>query len=217
MTLSIFSLDNILFTVGNNPVSLVELLSVLLGLTCVFLAGRGKVHNFWFGYLYNISLFFLFAQKHLYFSMMLQPVSLIINLVGHYRWTHPREGEANSRNELKITRLSAPISLFYIFGVALLAFLLGWAMQQFGTRWPNLFPPARYPYLDAFVTMTILTAQQLSANKKFECWIAWLIVNVTNIILYLNAGLAFMPIVSACYLVLAILGIRSWKKQMKEQ
>lgn len=215
--LSVFGLDNVLFSLGGSNVSLIELLSVLLGLTCVFLAGRGKVLNFWFGYVYNISLFLLFSQKHLYFSMMLQPISLIINFVGHYRWTHPSKDEADSNNQLKITRLTAHITALYVILVTLLALLLGWAMTQVSLFWPDAFPPANQPYLDAFVTVTILTAQYLSAQKKFECWMAWLVVNTTNIILYILAGLVFMPIVSACYLVLAFFGIASWRKIMKEQ
>ena len=57
----------------------------------------------------------------------------------------------------------------------------------------------------------------LSAQKKMECWFAWTVVNTTNIILYILAGLVFMPVVSACYLVLAYFGYNSWRKQMKEQ
>lgn len=210
-------LDTILFSIAGNGVSVSELVSVLLGLSCVFLAGKGKVLNFWFGYFYNIFLFILFAGKHLYFSMALQPVSLIINFIGHYRWTHPRETEANAANELKISRLSAPLRARYIILVVMFAVVLGWAMQQAGILWPESFPPATRPFLDALVTMMILTAQYLSAQKKMECWFAWTAVNLTNIILYILAGLAFMPIVSACYLVLAYFGVTSWRKQMKEQ
>ena len=212
-----FTLDHILFTVGGAGVSISELISAALGLTCVFLAGRGKVLNFWFGYLYNIFLFILFAQKHLYFSMALQPVSFLINLSGHYRWTHPKEDEKNAAKELKITRLSGILRARYIILIIMLTLILGWAMQQAGVLWPESFQPATRPFLDAFVTMMILAAQYLSSLKKMECWAAWLVVNTTNIVLYILAGLVFMPIVSACYLVLAFFGIKSWRKQMKEQ
>ncbi|MBO4571899.1 MAG: nicotinamide mononucleotide transporter [Bacteroidales bacterium] len=211
------TLDTILFTIGGNGVSLAELISVILGLSCVFLAGRGKVLNFWFGYFYNIFLFVLFASHHLYFSMALQPVSFIINLIGHYRWTHPREGEQNARNELKITRLTTPYRARYIIFVVMLALIMGWAMQEASVIWPGAFPPAQRPFLDAFVVMMILTAQYLSAQKKMECWFAWVVVNTTNIVLYILAGLVFMPVVSACYLVLAWFGFNSWRKLMKEQ
>jgi nicotinamide mononucleotide transporter len=90
-------------------------------------------------------------------------------------------------------------------------------LREVGNIWPDAFPPATRPFLDAFVTMVILTAQYLSAQKKIECWGAWTVVNVTNVILYISAGLIFMPIVSASYLVLAFFGFSSWKKQIKSQ
>ena len=83
--------------------------------------------------------------------------------------------------------------------------------------WPEAFPPAAHPYIDALVTMTILLAQYLSARKKLECWYAWMVANLTNIVLYILAGLVFMPIVAACYLGLAFFGFASWRKTMKEQ
>ena len=211
------ALDNILFTIAGNGVSLSELISVILGLSCVFLAGRGKVLNFWFGYFYSIFLFLLFASHNLYFSMALQPVSFVINLIGHYHWTHPREGEKNAANELKISTLTTPYRARYVIFVVMLALILGWAMQETSVLWPDAFPPAKLPFLDAFVVMMIFTAQYLSAQKKIECWFAWTVVNTTNIILYILAGLVFMPMVSACYLVLAWFGYSSWRKQMKEQ
>ena len=38
----------------------VEIISALLGLSCVFLAGRNSKYNFFVGYVYNIFLFVLF-------------------------------------------------------------------------------------------------------------------------------------------------------------
>ena len=53
----------------------IEIISAVLGLTCVFLAGRNSKVNFWVGYIYNIFLFVLFWRQHLYSAMLLQPVS----------------------------------------------------------------------------------------------------------------------------------------------
>ena len=67
----------------------VEIVSAVLGLSCVFLAGRNSKYNFYVGYVYNVFLFVLFMHQHLYSAMILQPISLIINAYGHWRWTHP--------------------------------------------------------------------------------------------------------------------------------
>ena len=73
-----------LFTLGNDyPVLLIDLVSSVLGLLTVFLAGRNSKYNFWVGYLYTAALFLLFWHRNLYASLLLQPVSLVINMVGH--------------------------------------------------------------------------------------------------------------------------------------
>ncbi len=211
----IFDINNILFTIGPQSVSLIEFISVISGLTCVYLATRTKVANFWIGYLYNILLFILFYQKGLYSSMLVQPVSFAINFFGHYRWTHPKKGEENSRHQLKISLLSNTQRLSFVAMIFILAAIWGTALTYLDNLWPDIFREARTPYLDAFITMTILTAQYLSAQKKLECWAAWFTVNTTNICLYILAGLIFMPIVSAGYLVLAFFGFSIWKKQWR--
>lgn len=208
-----FSVKNIVFSVGGQGVSLLEILAVLTGLGCVYLATQRKVLNFWFGYAYNFLLFFLFFQKGLYSSMLLQPVSIAINLYGHYRWTHPKIDEENRNKELKISLLKNGSRFLYIGIIISWVFLWGMFLLNIDSIFPDIFKAARQPYLDSFVTGMILIAQYLSAQKKLECWAAWLVVNVTNVILYLLAGLAFMPMVSSAYLILAFFGFAMWKKE----
>lgn len=205
----VFGIENIIFTIGGQGVSLIELLSVLSGLLCVFMATQRKVLNFWIGYLYNFLLFFLFLQKGLYSSMALQPISLAINMFGHYRWTHPHQGEKNKKEQLKITLLTNKHRLLLLAMIILFMVLWGTVISQFDS--------AKKPYLDAFVTGMILLAQYLSAQKKLDCWGAWLVVNVTNVILYILAGLAFMPMVSTAYLILAFFGFAMWRKEWKNE
>ena len=212
-----FSIDNILFTLGGQGVSLLELLAVSAVLSCVFLATRGKVLNFWVGYLYNILLFFMFLQKHLYSSMLVQPISFVINFFGHYRWTHPAQNEKDRKEQLKISILTNRERLGLLAVVAEFTVCWGFLLSKLNIWWPDIFPMARAPFLDAFVTAFILLAQYLSAQKKLDCWGAWLVVNVTNITLYIKAGLVFMPLVSAGYLILAFFGFAMWRKQMKAQ
>ena len=98
----------ILFEMGGKPVLLIDMLSAIFGLTTVFLAGRNSKSNFYVGYIYTALLFFMFWQKHLYANLILQPISLGINIMGQYRWSHPKEGQksASGSNDLKVTMLS---------------------------------------------------------------------------------------------------------------
>ena len=188
-----------------------DIVASALGLACVVLAGRNSKYNFWVGYLYTAALFFLFWNKNLYASLLLQPVSLAINILGHYRWTHPREGEASSKDDkaLKVSRLTPAAAVICVVGTLTVAGLWGWTLDK-------LFPADPHPYLDCFVTALILLAQLLSSLKKWECWIVWLLVNITQIILHISVGNIFMPIVCGLYLINGIWSLWTWIKLYKK-
>ena len=214
---SFFNVDHVLLRLDGREVSVLEALATLCGLTCVFLAMRAKVLNFWVGYLYSILLFALFLQKGLYSSMLVQPVSLAINAFGHYRWTHPHKEEETRKHQLKITVLPAQQrAVILLIWVALIA-VWGFVMSQLDTWMPWIFKSAQLPYLDALVMMSILTAQLLAAQKKLDTWGMWTVVNITNITLYLLRGLVFMPFVSATYMVMAVFGFRIWYRKYKNE
>ena len=44
-------MDIVLFDIAGRGITLIDLVCSILGLTCVFLAGRGSKANFWVGYL----------------------------------------------------------------------------------------------------------------------------------------------------------------------
>jgi nicotinamide mononucleotide transporter len=214
-------INHTLFTIaGDTPVLLIDLVTSIFGLTCVFLAGRNSKYNFWVGYFYTALLFLMFWNKNLYASLILQPISLGINILGHYRWTHPKKGEESSSDpkSLKVTMLSRRQRIITIASVFILAILWGWLLRQLGTRWfVGVFPSDPIPYLDALVTVLILVAQFLSAQKKWDCWIAWLFVNITQIVLHISVGHIFMPIVSALYLINGLVSLYHWFKLYKKE
>ena len=187
-----------------NPLDIV---SAVLGLTCVVLAGRNSKYNFWVGYLYTAALFLLFWNKNLYASLLLQPVSLAINVLGHWRWTHPKpqEQSADDPKNLKVSMMGWPERILAIALVLIVAGLWGWLLDR-------LFPLDPHPYLDSVVTALILLAQLLSSLKKWECWIVWLVVNVTQIVLHVSVGNIFMPIVCSLYLINGLWSLATWIK-----
>ncbi len=205
-------LDTVIFELAGRPVLLIDLLSSVLGLTCVFLAGRNSKYNFWVGYLYTAALFFLFWNRNLYASLLLQPISLAINMMGHYRWTHPKAEEASSQDSgaLKVTMLTGLQRIYAVLAIIIVSSLWGWTLD-------TLFPTDPHPYLDTVVTVLILMAQLLSALKKWECWVLWLLVNITQLILHISVGNVFMPIVSGLYLLNGLWSLSTWMKLYKNK
>ena len=184
-----------------------DIISAVLGLTTVVLAGRNSKYNFWVGYVYNIFLFLLFWQQHLVAAMVLQPVAFVINMYGHWRWTHPKEEEKSAADgkSLKVSSLSAKNWAVAFIWVAFLGAVWAIVLQK-ETQDP-------VPWLGSYLLMLTFLAQYLSAQKKWECWIVWLIVNIGNLTMYLLSGLHFMPIVSALYIVNGIWSLYGWKKR----
>ena len=215
---NLFSLKHELFEFMGQSVSTLEVISTVTGLLCIFLAVKGKVANFWIGYLYNIFLFLLFLQARAYSSMILQPISLIINFYGHYRWTHPKEDEKDAKQELKVTIFNNGQRAVVLGVVLIFTFVWGYIQSRIDTWFPTVFSqPAKVPYFDAFVLGMVLMAQYLSAQKKLDCWGCWMVANVSNVILCLRVGLGIMPIVYGIYIILAIGGFFTWRKMYLKQ
>ena len=207
-------LNYTLFTIGSDtPVLLIDLLTSVFGLACVFLAGRNNKYNFYLGYIYTFLLFLMFFNKHLYASLILQPISLGINILGHYRWTHPKKEEESSQDSkaLKVSLLTWPQRGMAVISVLVLAGVWGWLLSMLGGKWfVGVFPSDPVPYLDACVTVLILVAQFLSALKKWDCWVAWLLVNITQLALHISVGHVFMPIVCSLYLINGVWSLVTW-------
>ena len=207
-------LNYTLFTIGSDtPVLLIDLLTSVFGLACVFLAGRNNKYNFYIGYIYTFLLFLMFFNKHLYASLILQPISLGINILGHYRWTHPKKEEESSQDSkaLKVSLLTWPQRGLAVVSVLVLAGVWGWLLSMLGGKWfVGVFPSDPVPYLDACVTVLSLVAQFLSALKKWDCWVAWLLVNITQLALHISVGHVFMPIVCSLYLINGVWSLVTW-------
>ena len=106
--------------------------------------------------------------------------------------------------------LSNAERIFAAAMVFIIAGIWGWTLD-------SLFPDDPHPYMDSCVTVLILVAQFLSAQKKWDCWIAWMLVNITQLILHISVGHVFMPIVCALYLINGIASLVSWMKLYRKK
>ena len=68
------------------------------------------------------------------------------------------------------------------------------------------------PHADGFLTAGSLVGQFLLSRKKLENWIAWIIVDVLYVWLYLHKGLTLTAVLYAFFVVMAIIGLLAWRK-----
>ncbi|MCL4721577.1 MAG: nicotinamide mononucleotide transporter, partial [Gammaproteobacteria bacterium] len=90
--------------------------------------------------------------------------------------------------------------------VAGLGLLSGWLLAT--------FTEAQLPYLDAFTTWGAIAATAMVARKLLENWLYWFVIDGVSLGMYLERGLYLTAALFAVYLVLVIVGYRTWRRSM---
>lgn len=194
-----------------------EILTAFLSIACIILAGKNSYYNFYLGFLNCAIALVLYLNNHLYLQMLLQLGIAAINFYGIYRWRNPREGEESKGDKRKLRIQGFSKLQMAVFAIALAAIVSAGALLliQLPKSFPEYFDPDPRPWLDSFTFVAFLVAQILSANKIWQCWIVWIVVNASRIFLHLGSGLFLMAGVSSLFLVISIVSLINWLKLYK--
>jgi nicotinamide mononucleotide transporter len=119
--------------------SYLEFFGLISGVVAVILSSLANIWSWPLG-LINVTLsFFLFFQVQLYPDMFLQVFFFITNVMGWWRWTHPKPGEEDSHKELKVSFLPAQQMLLYgVIGITG-TFIMAEFAKNLHTWLPSLF------------------------------------------------------------------------------
>lgn len=214
--MSFFDIEKIFFNVLGYNLSYLEFFGVISGMIAVWLSARANVWSWPIG-LINVTLsFFLFFQVQLYPDMFLQVFFFITNLIGWWRWKNPAKGEADLKAELKVSWMNRT-QLVVITGIGLVGTIL---FGLFASRLHDFFPmvftkPSASPFWDSFITVMSIVATYYMIQKKIECWIIWIIVDVVATYLYFVRDIKFYSILYLVLTLLATMGLLHWMKEYK--
>ncbi|MDH4059084.1 MAG: nicotinamide riboside transporter PnuC, partial [Cyclobacteriaceae bacterium] len=75
--------------------------------------------------------------------------------------------------------------------------------------------PSAFPYLDSFVTVMSIVATYLMVQKKVECWIIWILVDMVATGLYFAKGIKFVGIEYLAFCFLAAFGLWKWMREYR--
>ena len=214
--MSFFSIDSIFFEIWGYPMSYLEFFGTVAGAVAVWLAARANIWSWPIG-LINVTLFFfLFFPVQLYPDMFLQVFFFVTNLMGWWRWTHPKPYEEDRKHELKISFM--PIRQLIIFSTIGLAgtLVMGSLASNLHEWIPKIFSqPSAFPYLDSFVTVMSIVATFLMIHKKIECWAIWIMVDVVATSLYFAKGIKFVGVEYLAFCFLAAFGLWRWLREYR--
>jgi len=211
-----FDIESIFFEVWGYPMSYQEFFGTVAGGIAVWLAARANIWSWPIG-LINVTLFFfLFFQVQLYPDMFLQVFFFVTNIMGWWRWAHPKPEEEDKKHELRISFM--PIKQLIVFSSLGAAGTI--VMGAFASNLHEWFPivfnqPSAFPYLDSFVTVMSIVATYLMIQKKVECWMIWIVVDVVATGLYFAKGIKFVGIEYLAFCFIAAFGLWKWMKEYK--
>jgi nicotinamide mononucleotide transporter len=185
---------------GSSPI---EIMAAICGFICVFLLMKGNIWNFAFGFVQVTLYVWVFYQAKLYSDAGLHVVYMALQLYGWWNWS---KNMANSSTvnvrEMNTLKLSV-----YVLIAVISAAVLG-TFMQYNTD-------ASFAYADAFTTCASLVAFILMTRRYIVNWLFWIAVDVVAIAVYFQKALYPTAILYLCFLVMAIVGYYSWKKEFK--
>ena len=214
--MSFFDIENIFFELLGYPMSYLEFFGTLAGLAAIWLQAKAVVWNFAVGLINTILFFFLFYQVQLYPDMFLYLFYFITNLIGWWRWTHPKQFEEDKKHELRVSFMKRKQFAVIFFTGITGTLLFGTFAENIHDIFPRLFPkPSAFPYLDSFVAVMSVITTYLLINKKIESWIFWIMIDIIATYMYFAKGINFVALQSLVYCFIAVYGLWNWIREYR--
>ncbi len=180
-----------------------EALAVVFNLAYVGLAIVQSVWCWPAGFVGAGLTLFVFVQARLYGTAALQLVYMALMVYGWYQWRHG--GEKGGRRQVSRTPRRWRIGLC-VAGAAFAAVLGLFLAQR---------TDAALPVWDAGTTSFSLVAQFMTTRKWIGTWLVWIVVDTVYVGMLVSQELHLMAALYLAYLVLAVVGLLSWRRSLR--
>jgi len=182
-----------------------EIIAVVLALTYLVLAIRQNIWCWAAAAVSTLIYLFIMFEAKLYMESVLQLFYLAMAAYGWYQWRR-----VGGQDEvLQVNTWPLRYHVFAIATVLTLVFVSGHLLGEYSD--------AALPHLDSLTTWGAIVATYMVARKILENWFYWFVIDAVSVGLYLNRGLFLTALLFVIYLVLIIVGYRSWRSSMAEQ
>ena len=185
-----------------------ELAGLVFGLLCVWFLIKQNILTWPLGIIYVLISFVIFIEAKLYADFILHIFFLVLNIYGWYHWVKPSNESSNDKLQLAVTNASA----LQMIGVMVLS-AIGILVSG---RLLVEYTDASLPYWDSTTSILSIGAMWLTAQKKIQNWLLWLVVDVLATGIYYYKGLYFYCILYLVYIGMAVAGYLSWQRSMKK-
>jgi nicotinamide mononucleotide transporter len=182
--------------------SLLELLAFVLSVLYVVLAARQNIWCWPCAFLGTSIFVYLFWEVTLVFQMLLNFYYIVMAVVGFLSWKQVKD-----KPTLAITRVDAKVHILLIF----VGCFVTWSLVKAGENWFS----GDWVWLDAGTAVFSVIATVMTARKKIDNWIYWLVINPATAYLMLHNGLYLTCILMFLYTAMSIYGFLNWRKYLR--
>jgi nicotinamide mononucleotide transporter len=173
--------------------SAAEWIAVAAGLVYVVLIIRRNRWGWLFGGISSMIFTVLFARASLPMQAVLQASYVVAAVYGWRSWAPQSQPQRISVWTLRGHLLAVTIAVLLSLGLARL-----------------LADESAFPLLDSLVACAGLIATWMVARVYLENWVYWIAADAVSIYLCVAQGLTVTAGLFAIYLLMAVLGLRSW-------
>ena len=179
-----------------------EAIAVVTGIASVIYSRLENILVYPVGMINTAISIYLYLTHGLYADASVNLYYTVMSIIGWIMWSQKREG----RTLLKITKSDSKDwrnALFFFFSC--------WVILFFVLK---KFTPSTVPVADSFTSAAAFTGMWLMNKKKLENWTWWIILDLASVPLNFYKHLVFLSFQYVVFLVLAVMGYITWKKQL---
>lgn len=190
---------------------IISLIYTLSSLICTILAGKGKYHCFIFGILASILYSYLAFKNSLWGVLALNIIYYIpIDFIGFFQWKKNTNQKTKSVYKLSLDKKKSLILFILAIIVSSIFAKILFVLND------------KSPLFDSFITIFSILGAYLAIKRALEQWLAWAIVNLLTVIMWViliiqgskTYMVAFLYLI---YLILSIVFYIQWQKEIKQQ
>ena len=158
--------------------------------------------------LVSVSAFIVtFYNVKLYPDVVLHIIYFFMGIYGWAKWGMGSINWREPKQKLSATRVDTREVIAWSAATPFLVASVGYFFST--------YTQSELPYFDSTIAVLSLIANWYLCRKVLENWLIWMTVDVIAISLYTYKGLYLTAGLYIVYLILCVIGYKSWKKELQ--
>lgn len=190
-------------------IKLLEIIAIASGIISVWFSRKENIWVYPSGLINTLVYVYLSFKGDLFGEAAVNFYYTIMSLYGWYNWMRKDQSKTHI---VRVTH-SSKSELYGEIGFFTVIYLVIFIAL---TYIKNAFAPGAIPWADALASASAFTAMWLMTKKKVNSWGWWIVTNLASIPLYFVKGYTFTSVYYFILLVLAVMGLQTWRIKAKE-